>query len=132
MSEEKQPLVFIIDDDDVFTDVVRHRLENEGMRMMRAGNGEDGVEMIPGMIAAGEKPDAILLDISMPGMNGIEVLEKFNANHIMKGIPVAILSNFSREQDISWAAKMGAVKTIDKTTVLPTDIPDIIREMIKK
>jgi two-component system, OmpR family, phosphate regulon response regulator PhoB len=129
---DKQPLVLMIDDDEIFADTVKHRLDAEGMRMMRAANGEDGLQMLPGMIASGEKPDAILLDISMPGINGIEVLEKFHTGEVARGIPIALMSNFAREQDVEWAGKLGAVKTIDKTTVLPADIPDIIREMIKK
>ena len=132
MDETKQIRVLMIDDDDVFADTVMHRLAGEHMQMTRAASGEEGIQMVAGMIASGETPDAILLDISMPGMNGIDVLEKLHEQPGVKDIPVALLSNFSREDDIKWADKMGAKKTIDKTTVLPTDIPDIVREMLKK
>ncbi len=128
---QRKTRVFIIDDDDVFTDILRHRLESEGMQVRRAPSGDEALVMLPQMLTSGERPDAILLDISMPGLNGIDVLERLHADHSLSSIPVALLSNFSREQDVAWAQKIGATKTIDKTTVLPADVPDIVRELLR-
>jgi hypothetical protein len=42
-----------------------------------------------------------------------------------------MMSNFAHDGDIEWAGKLGAVKTISKSNVTPTDVPGIVREMIK-
>ena len=129
--EEKQILILLIDDDDVFTDVVRHRLENEGMQVRRAASGDEALKLFPDMLAKGDRPDVIFLDISMPGLNGIDVLEKFHDDPTVGGIPIALFSNFARAQDVAWAQKLGATRTIDKSSILPADVPDIVREMLR-
>lgn len=132
MSDKAQQLVFLIDDDDVFTDALRRRLENEGFGVRRAANGNEALQMLAGMFEMGETPDAMFVDISMPDMNGIDLMEKMHADPRIDAIPKAMLSNFAREEDVSWAKDLGAKKMINKSSVVPADLPDIARELMKK
>lgn len=130
--DQKRPLVFLVDDDDIFTDTLRRRLENEDFAVRRAANGEEALQMLEGMFQAGETPDAMFVDISMPDMNGIDLLEKMHADPRIDAIPKAMLSNFARGDDMSWAERLGAKKMINKSSIVPADIPDIVREIMQK
>lgn len=68
-----------------------------------AVNGEDAVRLLPG-----SSPDLILLDLLMPKKDGFYVLEEMKKNSQWALIPVIVLSNFSRDEEITRAMGMGA------------------------
>lgn len=69
------------------------------------------------------KPDVIVLDVNMPGMNGIEVLSKIKENQETSAIPVIMFSTSSRPELISRALELGAIKYVSK----PNDIAELRR-----
>jgi len=69
MSNEYEAHVLLVDDEERFLDVLSHRLETRGMKVETATSGEHALERV-----ADEAFDAIVLDLSMPGMDGIETL----------------------------------------------------------
>lgn len=77
--------VLIIDDDEVSRYVVKSILGPNELRFIEAPNGQDGLRR-----ARERKPDAIILDISMPDMSGFEVLQKLKANNLTATIPVIV------------------------------------------
>ena len=67
------------------------------------------------MIAAvWKRPDAVLLDINLPGMNGLEVLQKLRANALTRDVPVIVLSAHVMEDDILRAMQAGANAFVPK------------------
>lgn len=79
--------VLVIDDQPFFTTMLRNVLEQQGYRVLSAASGPEGIE------AAGKQaPDAILLDVEMPGMDGFAVCEKLKQDPALKKIPVIILT----------------------------------------
>ena len=89
---------------------------------------KDGLE---GLNKAKEvKPTLILLDIMMPKMHGLEVLEKLKADEATKKIPVIILTNLAGEQDAEAALAKGAVKYLVKSEHDPKEVAEEVKQIL--
>ncbi|MFB2937116.1 response regulator [Aerosakkonemataceae cyanobacterium BLCC-F154] len=89
--------ILVVDDDEAIQEVIKSCLQElAGWQVLLAGSGLEGLR-----IANSEPLDAILLDISMPEMNGIQMLRKLQENLTTKTIPVFLLTarNFSPERE---------------------------------
>jgi CheY-like chemotaxis protein len=75
-------------------------------------------------------PTIILLDVMMPKMNGLQVLEKLKANPKTKSIPVVMLTNLAGQQDAEAALAKGAVKYIVKSEHESEEVFDMVQEII--
>ncbi|OGI69668.1 hypothetical protein A3A09_02950 [Candidatus Nomurabacteria bacterium RIFCSPLOWO2_01_FULL_42_20] len=82
--------ILIIEDETDLLEVLADRLAFEGFGPIKCKNGENGL-----LVAFRERPDLILLDIVMPGLDGLQVLKKLRADDWGKGVPVIILTNLS-------------------------------------
>ncbi|MCC7242479.1 MAG: response regulator, partial [Acidobacteria bacterium] len=80
-----KPRILVVDDEASIRDTLRMILEYEGYDVLQAATGEDGVRLIER-----EAPDVVFLDIKMPGMDGIEVLQKIR--HLTDSTPVIVIS----------------------------------------
>lgn len=89
--------ILIVDDDDDIRSFVSYNLKKEGFKVCMATNGEDGID-----VARKEQPDLILLDVMMPGMDGIEACAELRALPEFKNIIIAFLS--ARGEDYSQVA----------------------------
>lgn len=107
--------ILIIDDEIKLTQSLAFALRQVGMECLEAHNGHMGCQ-----IAQNESPDIVLLDIRMPGKNGLEVLEWFNER--MPDVPVIMMSAFDDTKDAVSAIKMGAVDYLSK----PFDLDELI------
>jgi two-component system alkaline phosphatase synthesis response regulator PhoP len=101
--------VLIVDDEADIVSTIQYRLEFCEFEVITAANGKEGLEK-----AANEKPDIILLDISMPVMNGHEMLERLKNRPDIKDIPVIVLSAYSDAKDIAKAAELGIADYVTK------------------
>jgi two-component system alkaline phosphatase synthesis response regulator PhoP len=101
--------VLVVDDEADIVSSVQYRLEFCEFEVITATNGKEGLEK-----AANEKPDLILLDISMPVMNGHEMLEHLKNSPDLKDIPVIMLSAYSDAKDVTKAANLGIVDYVTK------------------
>ena len=95
-------------------------LREEGYEMLTALDGEVGLRL-----TKEKKPDLILLDLILPKMDGFEFLEKLKENPEIKNIPVIILTNLERTEDVERALELGA-----KTYLVKADYS--LEEVIKK
>jgi DNA-binding NtrC family response regulator len=95
--------ILIVDDDPEVVEVLRRFLENAAYLVEVATNGEDAVAAL-----TMERPDLVLLDLTMPGMNGVEVLK-----HVDRSIPVMIVSGNTDSMPAE-ALKLGAFAYIPK------------------
>ena len=82
------PLVLVVDDDENFTEVISLKLKAEGVDVVLACNGEEGLEKAEGLT-----PDLILMDINMPGMMGTDVALAIKNNPKTRGVRVLFLSS---------------------------------------
>jgi CheY-like chemotaxis protein len=106
-----QKRVLIIDDDTAIRIVVRISLSKVGgYDVLDASSGLEGLE-----IARQEHPDAILLDLAMPRMNGLEVLQQLQKNPLTQSIPVVLLTaNADQVNRGEIVSPVGIVETIAK------------------
>ncbi len=81
-----------------------------------------GGEEVLKALREGEQPDALLLDIVMPGMTGFEVLEAIKREGLKKTMKVIVLSNQGQESDIAQAKELGADGYIIKASAIPSEV----------
>jgi two-component system, OmpR family, alkaline phosphatase synthesis response regulator PhoP len=96
--------ILLVEDDRFLRRACETSLRQRGFTVIAAADGEEGLRL-----ARAEHPDLILLDLLMPKLSGVEVLRALKADVGTKAIPVLILSNSSREQDVSEVISLGAV-----------------------
>lgn len=87
-------LVMVIEDEKEIRDLVRYNLEKAGYRVAAAGDGEEGLRQL---FAA--RPDALVLDLMLPGMNGLEILREVRQEPVTHDLPVLVLTARSAEMD---------------------------------
>ena len=92
----------IIEDHPDMLDVLSRQLEMLGFAVITANNGVDGVEK-----AIGEKPDLILMDIMMPGMDGREATRRIRSNPMSKDIPILATTVLFRESELNQCIEAG-------------------------
>ncbi len=102
--------ILIADDSATIRQALRQRLERAGFRVQEAGNGIDAVRM-----AYQTRPDAVVLDLMMPRMNGYQVCRLLKADPVMREIPVVILSMLAQPKDRFWGLEVGAARYLMKT-----------------
>jgi len=102
-----KPRILVIDDESAIRDSLKMILEYEGYQFVGAVSGQDGLATIQR-----ERPDAVLLDIKMPGMDGMEVLRKLHA--LDESLPVIMISGHGSTATTVEAIKSGAVDYFEK------------------
>lgn len=118
-------VLLIVEDDPLISRLYEKIFKFEGYEVVTAMNGEDGL-----VKARQEKPNLVLLDIMMPRMNGMEVLEKLKADPATKTLPVVMLTNLAGEKDAETALAKGAIKYIVKSNYDPKEVADMVKEII--
>jgi len=117
--------ILIVEDDPLMSRMYQKIFTFEKYNVAMAGDGVEGLEK-----ARQIKPIIILLDIMMPKMNGLQVLDKLKADPEMKSIPVIMLTNLAGEKDAENALMKGAVKYIVKSEYEPKKIVEMVQEII--
>lgn len=111
-------LIMIIDDEVSLRSLVRANLEVDGFEVCEAVDGLEAMKLLSTL-----RPDLILLDIMMPGKDGIEVLEELAADAGLKDIPVILLTAKGEQKDLERGAALGARGHITK----PFDPEQMVR-----
>ena len=113
--------VLIIEDDDAISGLYNIVFSKQDYSVETAENGEVGLSKAKTFL-----PDIILLDIMMPKMNGIQVIQKLKSDPSMKNIPVIALSNLTEVNAEKAMLDEGAIKFIVKSQLLPDEIVKIV------
>lgn len=119
--------VLIIEDDQLIQRMYQKMFTFDKFDVETASDGEEGLDKARTM---NPKPTIILLDVMMPKMNGMQVLEKLKLDPELKKIPVIMLSNLAGENDIETALSKGAVKYIIKSEYDPKQVSEIVKEVV--
>ena len=119
--------IIIIEDDKFLRELIVQKLLKEGYEISEAIDGEEGIKKIKE-----EKPDLILLDLILPGIDGFEVLSQMGEDPKLSLIPVIILSNLGQKEDVEKGMKLGAVDYLIKAHFTPGEIIEKIKKALKQ
>lgn len=110
-----------IEDDKLIGTILEKKLISSGFDLIHSKNGEDALKALESF-----KPDIIVIDLILPGMNGFEILEKMKEIESLKGVPRMVLSNLSKVSDIDKAKSLGVSKYLVKAS---TSLDQVIAEI---
>lgn len=116
------PKILTVDDSKAVRIIVKKAFKLYDCTILEAANGAEGLEA-----AAKEKPDLILLDVTMPTMDGVEMLSKLKQDSALKGIPVMMLTAESGKEMVIKIAKLGVRDYIVKPFQEEALIEKVIR-----
>lgn len=125
MSDSKQKLVLIVEDDDNLANVYTTRLQAEGFDVKRVPNGEDALS-----VALASKPDLILLDVMMPKVSGFDVLDILRNTPETANVKIIMLTALSQDADKAKAESLGVNDYLIKSQVVIADVVDRIKELL--
>lgn len=106
--------ILVVDDEPDLLDLLQYNLEREGYDVILARDGAQALE------AAGrEEPDAIILDVMMPGLDGVEVARRIRQNATLRGTPVLMLTALDHSEDYVRGLEGGADAYLSKDVAMP-------------
>lgn len=112
--------VYLVDDDRFLLDLYAVKFRDAGHEISVFGSGEDLLAALKKSRAG--SPDAILLDLIMPGIGGFEALETIRKENLAKGAKIIILSNQGQDRDIERAKQLSADGYIIKASAIPSEV----------
>ena len=113
-------VVLIVDDSPTELHLFQNMLEQNGFGTLVADSGEEGLRQ-----AAASRPDCILMDVVMPGMNGFQATRKLTQDPGTSGIPVIMITTKDQETDKIWGMRQGAVEYLVK----PIDAKQLVAKI---
>lgn len=125
MTAQRVARVMIIEDDEWLALHYRRILEASGYEVAWAANALDGIEALDDTV-----PDVILLDLFMPGPNGIALLHEIRSYQDLRRIPVILCTNSAAELDATHLRQYGVVTLLDKTTMTPKELLASVRSLV--
>ena len=99
----KKKKIIVVEDEPDLVDVVTYNLEREGYSVLASQRGDEGLNLI-----RSEAPDLVLLDLMLPGMDGLSICRQMKSDSSTKEIPIIIASAKGEESDVVIGLEMGA------------------------
>ena len=126
MMSKTQKTILIVEDEEAMLEALANKFENKGFSVLRAHDGEEGYD-----VAVKEKPDLLILDIIMPRLNGMDLMEKIRS---VEGwgsdVPIVMLTNVSDPDNVSRAAGLKVYDFLVKTDWRLDDVVNLIETKI--
>ncbi|MFC1584750.1 response regulator [Fibrobacterota bacterium] len=122
MADEK---ILIVEDEEDIQELIRYNLDREGYAVSTAQSGEEAMELIKE-----QKPDLILLDLMLPGIDGLELCRRLKEDQSFKTIPIIMVTAKGEESDIIRGLELGADDYIAKpfsTRILSARVKTVLR-----
>src|SRR5206468_2618673 len=120
------PKILLVEDNEMNRDMLSRRLERKGYQIVMAVDGGEGVTM-----SKSEKPDLILMDMSLPIVNGWEATRQIKADEVTRAIPVIALTAHAMATDREKALEAGCEDYDTKPIELPR-LLEKIETLLKK
>ena len=118
--------ILIIEDEKTLRFLIVQTLIEEGFEVEEAIDGEEGIQKLKE-----NKPDLILLDLLLPGIDGFEVLSRIKRDSDLESIPVIILSNLGQEEEIERGSRLGAIDYLIKAHFTLDEIAARVKKVLK-
>lgn len=126
MNDSIRKKILIIEDDKVVAMLYRKYLERAGFEVKTVADGEEGLEQIFQW-----KPSGLLLDLLLPGLNGLDILAKLRAEKESIDLQVVVLTSTYHSGEASKAMNYGAKWVLDKSTTIPIQVVDLFQSIWK-
>ncbi len=117
--------ILIVEDDKFLRELIARKLSKMGYDIIQAVDGEKGLESIKE-----NKPDVVLLDLILPGIDGFEVLSRVGKDSELSQIPILVLSNLGQKEDVEKALGLGAVDYLIKAHFTPEEIIEKLNQAL--
>ena len=95
--------IIVVEDEADILDVIEYNLTREGYKVLGFRDGEQGLEAI-----RGEEPQLVLLDLMLPGIDGIEICKKVKEDPVTRDVPVIMITAKTEESDVVLGLGVGA------------------------
>ncbi|MBU1149218.1 response regulator transcription factor [Patescibacteria group bacterium] len=125
MTDKKK--ILIVEDDSALRQAISDKLSREGYQVVEASDGQMGFDL-----AIKEKPDLILLDILMPKLHGIQVVEKLREDSWGRTAQIIIMTNLAEDNKVAKAMKMGVTDYLIKGDWRLEDVLIKVKEKLDK
>jgi len=119
--------ILVVEDEEILLTALREELSTGGYEVEGASDGEDGLVKVKSF-----SPDLVLLDLIMPKMDGMEMLQKLKADASTRDVPVVILTNLSDYERISEALSLGAMDYLVKANYKLEDLLDKVKTVLSR
>jgi len=123
MTEETNKKILVVEDDEDFLSILKIKFAGEGLSIITAINGDEGISM-----AESEKPDLIISDVLMPKMDGIEMIKKIRV--FDKNVIVIFLTNIKDEDYIKSMKELGETDYLIKADLRINEIVNKVKEKL--
>src|ERR1700730_3392469 len=117
--------ILMLDDDEVVTNSYQNKLKSERFKVGVARSGEEALQSL-----AKEPVDLMILDFSLPGMNGAEILKTIRSQFDARALPVIVFTNFYLPEVVRAASEAGATQCLRKSDYTPRQMVEIVRELL--
>jgi DNA-binding response OmpR family regulator len=118
--------LLLVEDDRFLRRACEASLRQRGYEVLTAADGEEGLRL-----ARTETPDLVLLDLLLPKLTGLEVLRSLRGDAATRELPVLILSNSSREQDVSEITRLGVAGYLVKADLSLKALGDRVARILE-
>lgn len=117
--------ILVVEDNDFIRRMYVLKFSKAGLDVVEAIDGAEAIKSIEESI-----PDLVLLDLMMPNVGGIEVLQTLHKKKITPKLPVIVLTNIMNAETIEQARKLGAIDYIIKTDMTPSQVLEKLKSYI--
>ena len=118
----------MIEDNEDHALLIRRGIESADCSVIHYADGPEAVKALEQIKTAVDRPDLILLDLQLPGMNGFEIMKAINHMSSLSNVPVVMLTTSARREEIAQAYQLGArgyVVKSDDFSVLMTKLKSV-------
>lgn len=119
--------ILLVEDETFIADLYAHQLTKNGYEVKVANDGPTGLNLLQT-----EQFDLLLLDIMLPGMNGLEILKQFKAKNPQSQMPILLLTNLGQDAVIKEGFTLGATGYLIKASYTPDQIVSEIKNVLEK
>lgn len=120
--------LYLVEDDGFLLDMYSQRFSMSGYAVIAKSNPKEVLDLL----RAGNKPQIIVTDLVMPGMDGFQFLEAIRAEQLAPNAVTVVLSNLGEEEDIERAVKLGVLGYIVKATSTPSEVVARVGQIYKE
>ncbi len=122
MQQSSPRTILVIEDDPLLSKMYEAKFVNGGFNVIKAADGEEGLK-----VSLASHPDFILLDVMMPRLSGIDMLEILRKDAWGAHVPVMVLSNLSETQEGDKAKALGVKEYLVKANFTPSEILEKVK-----